>query len=221
LATQTTSARGEQAPPTPDAAPARPAHTERRRGRPGYDVESLLAVCVAQFIEHGYEATSLGMLARALGISKSAIYHHVDSKETLLQMALDRALGGLDTVLEEVEANQGSPLEKVELLVRRSVHLLVEEQPYVTLLLRLRGNSEVEQTALQQRRAQTRRAERIIAAAQEDGALRSDMPSGMVTRLILGMLNSIAEWYKPDGDVTPDAMAQAIVTITLAGLRRA
>ena len=58
-----------------DAAPA------PRRGRPGYDRETLLAVCVEVFNRHGYDATSMGTLSTHLGISKSAIYHHVASKE--------------------------------------------------------------------------------------------------------------------------------------------
>ncbi len=56
-----------------------------RRGRPGYDRETLLAVCVEVFNRHGYDATSMGTLSSHLGISKSAIYHHVASKEEILE----------------------------------------------------------------------------------------------------------------------------------------
>ena len=52
-----------------------------RRGRPGYDLESLLAVAVGVFNERGYDGTSMEDLSRRLGIGKSAIYHHVESKE--------------------------------------------------------------------------------------------------------------------------------------------
>ena len=51
------------------------------------------------FWQHGYEATSMGMLATHLGISKSAIYHHVESKEEILEQALARALDALEEVL--------------------------------------------------------------------------------------------------------------------------
>ncbi len=48
-----------------------------RRGRPGHDQDAVLAAAVRLFIARGYEATSMGDLAEALGITKSSIYHHV------------------------------------------------------------------------------------------------------------------------------------------------
>ena len=70
-----------------------------RRGR--YDVGRLLAVAVDVFIEQGYDGTTMEDLARAAGISKSSIYHHVESKEELLRLALDRALAALISIGEE------------------------------------------------------------------------------------------------------------------------
>ena len=46
--------------------------TALRRGRPGYDQRGILEVAVAAFNEHGYDATSIGMIAERLGLSKSA-----------------------------------------------------------------------------------------------------------------------------------------------------
>ena len=58
-----------------------------RRGRPGYDLASVLAVAVDLFNERGYDGTSMRDLAGRLGIAKSAIYHHVAGKEELLSLA--------------------------------------------------------------------------------------------------------------------------------------
>ena len=84
--------------------PARPpgekSQAAPRRGRPGYDLESLLAVAVTVFNERGYDGTSMEDLSRRLGISKSSIYYHVASKEQLLALALDRALDGLFAVAD-------------------------------------------------------------------------------------------------------------------------
>src|ERR1700712_4569849 len=79
-----------------------------RRGRPGHSLDSLLAVAVAVFNERGYEATSMDELAGRLGITKSAIYHHVPSKGELLRIALDRALDGLFAVTEEPGSGGGA-----------------------------------------------------------------------------------------------------------------
>ena len=58
--------------------------TAPRRGRPGYDQATVLRRAVEVFNRQGYDATSMGDLARELGLTKSAIYHHVPSKEALL-----------------------------------------------------------------------------------------------------------------------------------------
>ena len=82
--------------------------TATRRGRPGYDLESLLAVAVEVFNERGYDGTSMEDLSRRLGIAKSAIYHHVTGKEELLRLALDRALGGLFAVADARAGGAGA-----------------------------------------------------------------------------------------------------------------
>jgi AcrR family transcriptional regulator len=78
-----------------------------RRGRPGYDQQGILEVAVAAFNEFGYDATSMGVLADRLGLSKSAIYHHFASKDEILERALDQALGSLEGVLDEPGAAEG------------------------------------------------------------------------------------------------------------------
>ncbi|WP_410506802.1 TetR/AcrR family transcriptional regulator [[Mycobacterium] appelbergii] len=53
------------------------------------------------FIRQGYDTTSISDLAKDLGVSKSAIFHHFDGKEAILAAALDEALDGLDQVVTE------------------------------------------------------------------------------------------------------------------------
>ena len=84
----------------------------RRRGRPGYDLASVLAVAVELFNERGYDGTSMRDLAARLGIAKSAIYHHVTGKEELLSLALDRALDGLAAVTSRARVLPAPAVER-------------------------------------------------------------------------------------------------------------
>jgi AcrR family transcriptional regulator len=190
-----------------------------RRGRPGYSLDSLLDVAVAAFNERGYDATSMDELAARLGITKSAIYHHVSSKVDLLRLALDRALDALFAVTEEPGATTGRAIDRLEHVVRGSVHVLTAELAFVTLLLRVRGNSEVERTALQRRREFDGIVTDLVRAAEDEGDVRPDVDPAVTSRLLFGTVNSLTEWYRPDGGLSADDLADALVTTTFEGLR--
>jgi AcrR family transcriptional regulator len=193
--------------------------TQARRGRPGHSLETLLDVAVAVFNERGYDATSMEELAGRLGITKSAIYHHVPSKVDLLRLALDRALDGLFAVTDEPGARTGRAIDRLEHVVRGSVRVLVDELPYVTLLLRVRGNSDVEQAALARRREFDRIVTDLVAAAEEEGDVRPDVDPAVTSRLLFGTVNSLTEWYRPERGLDAGALADALVATTFDGLR--
>jgi AcrR family transcriptional regulator len=190
-----------------------------RRGRPGHSLDSLLDVAVAVFNERGYEATSMEELALRLGVTKSAIYHHVPSKVELLRLALDRALDALFAVTEEPGAREGRAIDRLEHVVRGSVRVLAAELPFVTLLLRLRGNSDVERAALDRRREFDRCVTGLVAAAEDEGDVRPDVDPAVTSRLLFGTVNSLTEWYRPGGGLSADALADAVVATTFDGLR--
>ncbi|QEO14480.1 TetR/AcrR family transcriptional regulator [Agromyces intestinalis] len=196
-----------------------PAPAEPRRGRPGYDQAGVLAVAVAAFNEHGYDATSISVLADRLGISKSAIYHHFASKEQMLDRALGEALDELEGVIDEADASGGRAIDRLEQVLRGATRVLVDKLPYVTLLLRVRGNTEVERRALGRRRAFDRRVTDLVSEAQSERALRTDIDASVVSRLAFGMINSIVEWYRPGGREDADRLADDVIAIALDGLR--
>ncbi|HJP73122.1 MAG TPA: TetR/AcrR family transcriptional regulator [Pseudonocardiaceae bacterium] len=195
-----------------------PAPRQAKRGRPGYDLETLLNVAVRLFNERGYDGTSMEDLSRKLGITKSAIYYHVPSKEELLRLAVDRALDGLFAVADEVRDRDGRAMAQLEALVRGSVNLLVRELPFVTLLLRVRGNTKVERAALARRRDFDRLVTDLVTKARDEGDLRADIDPATTSRLLFGMVNSLIEWYRPRGTGDVD-IAQTIVAVAFDGLR--
>jgi AcrR family transcriptional regulator len=189
--------------------------------RDTYTPDSLLAVAVEVFNERGYDGTSMEHLSRAAGISKSSIYHHVRGKEELLHRAVGRALEGLFGILEEPGACDGRAVERLEYVTRRTTQVLMEELPYVTLLLRVRGNTRTERWAMERRREFDQRVSALLKAAVTEGDLRADVDARLATRLLFGMINSIVEWYRPDGAgaVSGAQVADAVVRLAFDGLR--
>lgn len=190
----------------------------RRRGRPGNDVDSVLATAVRLFNERGYDYTSVADIATALGITKSSVYHHIDSKEQLLQLAVDRAVDGLFEAADEVAGLDGPAIVRLEQLIRRSVLVLADRLEFVTLLLRVRGNTAVEQHAVSRRREFDGRVTRLVKQAQAEGDVRADVDPATAARLLFGMVNSLTEWYRP-GRGNPGRLADTVTALAFDGLR--
>lgn len=192
----------------------------RRRGRPGYDLETVLQVAVELFNERGYDGASMEDLAKRLGLAKSAIYHHVSGKEELLRLALDRALDGWSGAADRARELDAPAIVRLEMLVRGTVAVLEAQLPYVTLLLRVRGNSDVERQALARRRSFDRLVAALVEEAERDGDVRADVDPKVTARLLFGMINSIVEWYRPDSRTAGRiSLADAVCTTAFDGLR--
>ncbi|MCG7248332.1 TetR/AcrR family transcriptional regulator [Corynebacterium simulans] len=189
------------------------------RGRPGYSRDDVISAAVRAFNARGYDATSMGHVAHELGITKSALYHHISSKEEILELTVARALSELEAVVAEVKDSDLASGERVRCLVEGSIHVLCVDPQSVSLLLRLRGNSEVESRALERRRKLTRSVIPLVRDAQEDGAIRSDLDAAILTRMVFGMVNSVAEWYNPGGKLEAEEVADAVVGLLFGGLR--
>ena len=97
--------------------------------------------------------------------------------------------------------------------------MLAAELSYVTLLLRVRGNTETERWALDRRRTFDRFVRGIVLEAAAAGDLRDDLDPALAERLVFGMINSITEWFRP-GRLEVGEMKRTVVAIVMSGLAR-
>ncbi len=192
----------------------------RGRGRPArHSLDELVELVAAQFIERGYDATSMEDLARATGLTKAALYHHVSGKEEFLRLAVSRGIDLLDAAVSEAEDLDAPAVQRLECVVRRSVQVLVDNLPYVTLLLRVRGNTATELWALERRRDLDARTAALTAKAVADGDLDPGVDPALATRLVFGAVNSVTEWYRPGGGVDGSTIADTLARMLVDGLR--
>ena len=183
-----------------------------------YSTDSLLPLAVGVFNERGYDGTSMEHLSQALGIGKSSIYHHVAGKEQLLRLAVERAIERLFAVLDEPGANTGPAVERLRHVLGRTTEVLLAELPYVTLLLRVRGNTETERWALARRREFDRRVTDLLRDAAANGDVRGDIEPRLATRLLFGMVTSLVEWRQPRCDDGDADVVAAVVGLAFRGL---
>jgi AcrR family transcriptional regulator len=186
--------------------------------REPYDRVRVTRAAIRLFKERGYDGTSMLDIANSLGIHKSSLYHHISGKEQILDEAVRGALGSLLGMLDEPEAVIGSPLQRLQYVVRRTVQIMVDRLDEVTVLLRVRGNTPTERWALERRREFDRRVERLVELAIREGEIRAEADAALVTRLLFGMSNSVTEWYQPGRGLSADAIADGIMAMCFDGL---
>jgi AcrR family transcriptional regulator len=193
-----------------------------------HDLPSILEVAAIVFTERGYDGTSMADLSEATGLSKSSLYHHIDGKEHLLRLALERAVDPLFGVLHEPAALDGRAVDRLVHVIRREVEVLAGRLPYVTLMLRVHGNTELERWALERRREFDRAVSGLVAQAVGEGDLREDLDPALVTKLVFGMVNSLVDWYRPadlggvragSGGMSAGELADVVLGVVLDGLR--
>lgn len=204
-------------PPQASFAPssARPA----QRGRPGHSRDDVVRAAVKEFNVRGFEATTMGHVAESLGVSKPALYHHIESKEAILEESVGRALDGLEAVWDEANSGDFPAVERLRILIDGAVEALSVDPEAVVLLLRLRGNSEVEKRALERRRRITRVVIELVSQAQEEGDIRDDVDASVVGRLLFGLVNSLAEWFRVGGRLGADDIARTLNLMFFEGVR--
>ncbi|HEX3550508.1 MAG TPA: TetR/AcrR family transcriptional regulator [Candidatus Elarobacter sp.] len=185
--------------------------------RKPYDIDSLTDVALRVFAERGYDGASMDDVARAAGITKASIYHHVSGKEALLERGLGRALDALFAILDEPVSRDGRAIDRLRHIVARAAATTLNLLPELTVLFRIHGASKSERDAVERRRTFDRVVTGIIAEAQRDGDLRADVEARLAARLIFGMSNSVVEWYR-SGSLSRDAIAHAVVAIAFEGL---
>ena len=189
-----------------------------RRGRPGHDQAAVLRAAIDLFNRKGYDATSIGDVADELGVTKSAVYHHVPSKEpcsprrSTKRSASSRpgVPGGGGRRVGVRTAARGGPPQR-----RGAGRPPACGDPAAAVTATARPRRPRSSAA-----AGDTRLASLVGRAAEEGALRADVDPDLVSRLLFGMVNSLVEWYRPSGPVDVEQLADAVTAIAFEGLDR-
>jgi len=208
-------------PLEPEAAP-RP-----RRGRPrqGKAVardlprdEELLQIAAEVFFRQGFDGTKLDDIARQAGIVKGSLYHYFSSKDEIYERLVKNVRTTLN--LEEEVHKDGPAIERLEHLLRSRMSQTAEYPLEVGLLSRQMVQMEgpIGDWAREIPRSYFNAVRRVIVQGQKEGLLRPVDPD-VIAAMILGVLNSICQWYRPGGRVAADELVDELTEFILTGLR--
>jgi TetR/AcrR family transcriptional regulator, cholesterol catabolism regulator len=173
------------------------------------------------FHANGYAATSVRDIARALDIQGASLYAHVASKEDLLWAIVDRAATEFEKAADRATAETPSAdaVERLAALVEAHVEVVTADPERASVFVtEWRHLSADRRAAIAVRRdAYEARFRETIADGVAIGAFRATDPAIGAT-FILTALNGIATWFRPDGRLSPDRIADHYVELALRSL---
>lgn len=182
-------------------------------------------VAAELFRSHGYAATSVRDIARALDIQGPSLYAHVASKEDVLWAIVDRTAARFEaTAAAAATGRSGSTDAATRLsdLVRAHVRVITDDVGAAAVFVHeWRSLGELRRASILGRRdAYEARFRSVIAEGMATGTfVMTDAPLAAMT--ILSALNGIPGWYQGDGRLTPDRLADHFVDFVLRMLQGA
>ena len=198
----------------PEGTNKTPKPSKRRR-------QEVMDVAAQIFNDKGYEATSIQEIAEEVGILKGSLYYYIDTKEDLLfgviQEAYDAALG----VIEELDQHEGSALEMIEALVRRHAEVFAATRLQSSVFFReFRALSEQRQKTIREAAdVYNRFVVSQIRRGQRAGEIKPEINARLAAIGIIGMMNSMAFWYRPEGSATVAQIGREFSRLVIGGLK--
>jgi len=186
--------------------------------------EELLAIAAGLFAERGFKNTTVRDIADAAGILSGSLYHHFDSKESMVDELLDTFQTELWKKYDAIEASDLSPKAKLEAIVRASFEAIGEHRNEVAIFqsdgLYLATFERFGYLIERNRKFRTLWTG-LLEAGVASGELRADLDVALVYRFLRDTVWVAVRWYRPGGSLTPADVADQYLSILLEGISHA
>jgi AcrR family transcriptional regulator len=173
------------------------------------------------FHANGYAATTVRDIARALDIQGASLYAHVASKEDVLWSIVDGAATEFERAADgaTTDAADGDPVDRLAALVEAHIEVVTADPGRASVFVtEWRHLSTNRRDAIAIRRdAYEHRFRDIIRDGIAVGAFRPTDPA-IAAAFVLTALNGVATWYRPDGRLSADRIADHYVELVLRSL---
>lgn len=204
-----TTARQSRTPAPPVAVNVRPTKADVSR-------ERVLDAAAKIFAERGYAGTTMREVAKRVGFRAASLYYHYHSKEDLIEAVLSMGMSAVVTSVESALSalpENASGRERIEAAILAHLDSVVTSGDYALASRRVLGQvpSHVRRRLVSMRDAYSDLWLQLLEAARASGELRADVDMHLARTFILGALNSVLDWYKPNGKTLPEIAHQFAV----------
>ena len=182
--------------------------------------QEILRTAARLFQQRGYDATSMNDVAAALKLSKGGLYHHFQSKDEILYNIMSHAMDITEErVINVVRRIQGAE-ERLRALIRLHIEVVLSpEDREITVML----HENHPLPAALRRKINARKkdyvhfVENMVADVQRQRGVGSEVTPRAAAFALVGMINWIYQWYKPEGSLTGDAIVRQYTDIFFKG----
>jgi AcrR family transcriptional regulator len=181
-------------------------------------LEKILVKSAWLFNRSGYHTTSLADIARAFGVTKAALYHHVRSKDDIVFACYQRAMDIGMEGLRQAESSASAPHEQLLIALRHYIEGLTDELSGAVVLIDKATLSANQRAEIIERRDAYERALRSIIERGVTSGVFVACDAKMVGFAILGAVNWISKWYDPAGSWSGKEIAQEFASYLVRGL---
>jgi AcrR family transcriptional regulator len=179
---------------------------------------AILRTAAQLFAQHGYEATSLDMVAEQLGMHKATLYHYIRSKDDVLYACVLKSFEDLDTVIEKMHDRSVPVLYRLREFALRLAHAQNNDFGRCLALVGLRPLQLAPDSDLRkfQRRLDTTVRD-LVNEGIASGHIKPCNP-GLVSAMLFGTLNWVPQWYRAGGKLSVDDIATAFMGMLVDGI---
>lgn len=183
--------------------------------------DELLRIAGELFARKGFRNTTVRDIADAAGILSGSLYHHFDSKETVVDELLDSFQSELFGTYDEIVASDRTPREKLVGVARASFDAIDQHHSEVAIFQNDAGYLAdfARFGYLNERNEKFHKMwTDLLRAGIESGELRADLDVELVYRFLRDTVWVAVRWYRPGGPLSSDDVADQYLAILLDGI---
>jgi len=212
----------------PRRRPSSPRRRKSRKARNG-DPKAATRVDILKsaakgFRKLGYHGATVEQIAATLHMKKGNLYYYFKNKEEILFACHQYSLDRLTQLLDDIEASGATPDQKLRNLVSAFVHTILDELHGTALFLDLEALTAPHLKAVIVRRDRFDRGVRRIIEEGMSTGLFGERPGvhdvKLITFAMMGAVNWIPRWFRPDGAATSQDIADRFADFFVEGLRK-
>ena len=176
----------------------------------------LLQAAASLFKEKGYERTTVRDLGKAVGIQSGSLFHHYPNKEAILRAVMEETILLNTALMQAALAQSNDPADKVLALIRCELESILGTTGAAMTVLVYEWRSLKEESQLQILKLRDTYENLWISTleeAKEAGSVTID--PAILRRLLTGALSWTVNWYRQEGDLTIEELAQMALSLAV------